>query len=66
MIVLLIVGIWITICILTAFLLRWLVVKLAKRNGYNSNDMPIIYHIIAVGAYFTIIYPALFLLIHLS
>jgi hypothetical protein len=60
--VLLVYGIWIAIAILTAFIARFIVVKVAKNNGYCSNTMPMKYHIWAIGAYFTVVYPALYIL----
>ncbi len=55
-------GSWLLLCVLTALLARFIVVKVAKKNGYTSNSMPMKYHAWAIGAYFTVVYPALFLL----
>jgi ABC-type antimicrobial peptide transport system permease subunit len=45
---------------LYAGLIRAVLVWVAKRHGYTSNDMPIHYHMIAFGIYFSTI-----ILVHL-
>lgn len=39
-----------------AGLTRIILVKIAKRNGYTADEMPLVYHLVAVGAYFSILF----------
>jgi hypothetical protein len=50
----LVLGFLLALCLLAA-LMRVGIVWLAKRNGYQADDMPMHYHMFAFGAYFTIL-----------
>jgi hypothetical protein len=62
MAVLLVIITWIIVCIVTAAVIRFILLKIAAHNGYCADSMPMKYHMFGIGAYFTIIYPALYLL----
>lgn len=36
--------------------IRFVLVKIAKRNGYTADEMPMHYHVFAFGTYFTILF----------
>lgn len=55
-------AILLVVCSLLA-LIVWQIVKfIAKLNGWKANDMPIHYHFIGVGAYFSIFWVLLYVL----
>lgn len=41
---------------LFAFAIRITLVKIAKRNGYTADNMPMHYHVIGFGVYFSVLY----------
>ncbi len=57
--VLIFIGIILLVCLALlclAGIVRLVLVKIAKRNGYTADEMPMIYHMFAFGIYFSIIF----------
>ena len=57
--ILIFVGFLFGVClalILLARVIWWGVVRMAKRNGYTSDDMPMHYHMFGIGTYFSILF----------
>jgi len=60
--VLLVIVIWLTFCFAIIYPIRKGLVIFSRHKGYAEEDIPLKYHIYAIGTYFTLIYPALFVL----
>jgi ABC-type antimicrobial peptide transport system permease subunit len=62
--ILVIVGVMLALglaLLLLALVIRAILLKIAKHNGFTGDSMPIHYHMFAFGVYFTIV-----ILVHLA
>ena len=48
-------GAILVLCLL-AFSIRVVLVKIAKHKGYTADNMPMHYHVIGFGVYFSVLY----------
>ena len=54
-----IVGVVLGLCLvlsLFAACIRFVLVKIAKRNGYTADEMPLHYHMFGIGTYFSVLF----------
>jgi Na+-transporting methylmalonyl-CoA/oxaloacetate decarboxylase gamma subunit len=47
-------GAVLMLCLL-AFIIRIILVAIAKKRGYTSDTMPMLYHLIGFGTYFSVL-----------